>query len=247
MKQIGIIVQARTGSTRLPGKMVLPFYKGKSILELILERFKEQHHLVLATTTAKNDTVLAELGETVGVDVYRGSEANVLSRFIEAGEKYQMDTIVRICADNPFVNLELFDELLKAYNGEDYLSFRYENGKPTILGHLGLFCEITTLQTLKEVQKRTKDNLYQEHVTNFIYNNSEIFNVRLIDLPKKLHSYEGIRLTVDTKEDFKITQDLYAQFGTSSTIDKAQEMIDHIGSNMLLLSTMRQEIELNSK
>lgn len=247
VKQVGIIIQARTGSTRLPGKMVMPFYNEQSILEVIIDRFSPHFKTILATTVSDGDTVLAELAQSKGIDVYRGSEADVLSRFVETGEKHELDIIIRLCADNPFVNLELLKTLVDAYQNEDYFSFRYSNGKPTILGHLGLFCEITTLETLKKVQSETQDPLFLEHVTNYIYNRPEEYKVRLIDLPTSIHSYEGIRLTVDTKGDFEITQDLFGRFGEVSTIPKVNELIEYIRSNVVLLSTMQHEIELNSK
>ncbi len=247
MDKLGIIIQARTGSTRLPGKMVMPFDGAQSILEIIVDRFKERFPIVLATTTSEGDDVLAELAERKGIPVYRGNEQDVLSRFVEAGTAFGFETIVRLCADNPFVNVELLERLLDCYQGEDYGSFRYENGKPTILGHLGLFCEITTLDALKRAHALTENPLYLEHVTNYLYNHPDDFNVQLYDLPATMNNYEGIRLTVDTMEDFQITQKLYQKFGNESTIAKVCELMDYIRSNKVLLSAMQQEIELNSK
>lgn len=225
----------------------MPFDGDRSILELIIQRFKNRYPIVLATTTAQRDDVLADLATQQGIPVYRGSEDDVLSRFVEAGAQFGFKTIVRLCADNPFINVDLLEKLIELYQGEDYGSFRYSNGKPTILGHLGLFCEITTLETLKKAHASTKNPLYLEHVTKYIYNHPDEFNVQLYDLPKEMVNYEGIRLTVDTLEDFQLTQDLYKKFGNESTISKVCEMMDYIRSNKVLLSAMQQEIELNSK
>lgn len=225
----------------------MPFDGPRSILETIIQRFKDRFPIVLATTTAERDDVLADLAMQQGVPVYRGSEDDVLSRFVEAGTLHGFKTIVRLCADNPFINIALLEELLALYQGADYASFSYSNGKPTILGHLGLFCEITTLEALKKAHSSTKNPLYLEHVTNYIYNNPEEFKVQLYDLPKEMANCEGIRLTVDTLEDFKVTQELYQKFGNESTISKVCEMMDYIRSNKVLLSAMQQEIELNSK
>lgn len=244
---MGIIIQARTGSTRLPGKMVMPFDGDRTILEIIVNRFKGNYPIVLATTTAAGDDPLATLGEKLGISVYRGSENDVLSRFVEAAERFNFDTVVRVCADNPFLNLELLEQLIDVYDGHAYSSFRYSNGKPTILGHLGLFCEITTLEALKKAHEDTDEALYLEHVTNYLYNHPETFDVQLYDLPNEIKDYDGIRLTVDTFEDFQLTQRLYRKFGNESTIPKVCEMLDYIRSNKVLLSAMQQEIELNSK
>lgn len=243
----GIIIQARTGSTRLPNKMILPFAQETSILELILRKFYGRYNVILATTIAKGDDALVEIAERIGVPVYRGSEEDVLERFIGAAEKAGIDKIVRVCADNPFISSDLIDRLIKEFKGEDYLSFRLSNGKPTILGHLGVFAEITTLSALKKVQEMTDDMFYHEHVTNYIYNHTDDFNVRLIDLPAEIGNYEDIRLTVDTQGDFDAAKSLYAAFGEASTPAEIGEMIRHIRSNNVLLSTMKQEITKNTK
>ena len=209
MSEIAIIVQARCGSSRLPNKMILPFFEDKSLFEIIINRLAKKYKTIIATTDSERDDSIAELGDLNGVSVFRGSENNVLNRFIAAAEFHKIETIIRVCADNPFINMEMIDSLIKLYNGEDYCSYRYSNGKPTILGHLGLFCEITTTKTLKKVSRMTQDHLYQEHVTNFIYSHPKTFNVKLHDLPAKIKNYDGVRLTVDTQKDFELIKEIY--------------------------------------
>lgn len=243
----GIIVQARTGSTRLPNKMILPFYNEDSILEIILNRLKDKFFVVLATTVNQKDDSLIAIAKKTDVSFYRGSESNVLDRFIKAAEENNIETVIRICADNPFINVELLEQLLAKYDGEDYCSFKYNNGKPTILGHLGLFAEITTIQTLKKVNTLTEEKFYREHVTNYIYNHPETFVVKLHDLPAEINNYEGIRLTVDTIQDFKSTQELFKQFNGAESIDDIQNLLNEIRSNNVLLLRMQEEIENNSK
>ena len=247
MSRQAIIVQARTGSTRLPGKMIKDFHQGKSLLEIILRKLPSNVDVILATTTSDVDTALCDIAERLGVKVYRGSEENVLSRFIEAAELFNVQTIVRVCADNPFLNIELLERLLTEYNGEDYLSYRLPNGKPTILGHLGIFCEVTSLSALKVVAESTSDKLYLEHVTNYLYTHPNNFTIRLMDLPSDLVDFEDLRLTVDTEEDFKITSELYARFGDVSRLEDAIELVKYIGSNSVILSAMQNEIKNNSK
>ena len=247
MSEIGIIVQARCGSSRLPNKMILPFFEGKSLFEIIINRLSKKYKTIVATTDSKRDDSLVELANLNDVLVFRGSENNVLNRFIMAAEFHNIDTIIRVCADNPFINIEMIDSLLKLYNSEDYCSFRYSNGKPTILGHLGLFCEITTLETLKKVSVMTEDVLYQEHVTNFIYSHPKSFNVKLHDLPLKIKNYDGVRLTVDTQRDFEMIKGIYEKFRTHQNIVDITEMIEYISSNNVILQAMEVEIKNNSK
>lgn len=247
MKKQAIIVQARTGSTRLPGKMIMDFHKGKSLLEIILKKLPDDIDVILATTTQSGDTPLCEIAENMGVTVYRGSEENVLSRFIEAAELNNIETIVRVCADNPFLNIELLQRLINTYDSEDYLSYKLPNGKPTILGHLGIFCEVTSMKALKKVAESTSEKLYIEHVTNYLYTHPNDFTINLLDLPSDLDDFQDLRLTVDTEEDFKITSELYAEFGDVSSLEDIVEMVNYIKSNSVILSIMKDEIKNNSK
>lgn len=250
MKKKGIIVQARTGSTRLPKKMILPVFEGRSMLELILKRLKDNFDgldLVLATTESKGDDQLAEIASELGIKVFRGSEDNVLDRFVKAAEENQIDTIVRVCADNPFLSTTLLSLLLESYSDQDYFSFKYQNGKPTILGHMGLFAEITTLDTLKKVADQTSEKLYQEHVTNYIYTHPEMFTVELIDLPDEIKGFDGIRLTVDTSNDFENIIKLYSKYNNISSLQETKEMLDFVKTNDELITSMQLEIEKNSK
>ena len=186
----GIIVQARSGSTRLPQKVVLPFYKGQSILQIILERLKgnkQQAPVILATTTAPGDDAVAEMGKAAGVEVFRGSEHNVLQRFIDASGAHDLDGVLRVCADNPFLHLASVETLLEANFTGDYLSFTLNGEKPTILSHIGLFTELTRRSTLLRARASTTDKLYLEHVTNFLYQRPAWFDCALIPAPKAVY------------------------------------------------------------
>jgi len=105
----GIIVQARVGSSRLPFKVILPFDHTQAIIEIILDHLKANTvgiSLVLATTNSGDDEVLCKVASNMGVDCFKGPEQDVLGRFILAAEKYGFDRIIRICADNPFLDVQ---------------------------------------------------------------------------------------------------------------------------------------------
>lgn len=125
MKIIGII-QARTGSKRLKNKVLLKL-GDRCILEILLERLKKSKKLddiIVATTIKKEDNAIVELCNSLGVNVFRGSEKDVLDRFYNASKFYSGDVIVRITGDNPLTSIELIDKqveyLLK--NNFDYVS-----------------------------------------------------------------------------------------------------------------------------
>ena len=103
---IGIIIQARLGSTRLPGKVLKPFHGDKCILDIILDKLHQASdaQVIVATSTSKDNDALVEHLERNGELVYRGSENDVLDRFIKAAKEFHIDGIIRICSDNPFID-----------------------------------------------------------------------------------------------------------------------------------------------
>jgi spore coat polysaccharide biosynthesis protein SpsF len=234
-KSLGIVVQARTGSTRLPNKVVLNFYNERSILDLILDRFSDTDLItypkILATSTADADRVLESHALSHGFKFFCGSENDVLKRFIDVGETFGISHLVRVCADNPFINLAsvkmLIDYLLASGDDIDYLSFENSKGLPTIKTHLGIFAEIVSLDALRKANERTVDSLYHEHVTNYIYEHKNDFRVVLIPAPDSVYYREDIRLTIDNKEDFELMANLYAKtISISEDIDRLITFID---------------------
>lgn len=100
----GIIIQARTGSTRLHNKILLPFYGGQRIIDILIGNIKQacaDKTIVLATTDRPQDDILAEVAREAGICCYRGDEDNVLDRFIRAAATFNLDRFIRVCSDNP--------------------------------------------------------------------------------------------------------------------------------------------------
>lgn len=115
------LVQARMGSTRFPGKMMAPL-AGRPLLAWVLERLKRAQGidtLVLATTELPRDAALVELARSMGVATYTGSESDVLDRFSRAARQFEADTVVRVCADNPFIDGAVVDALVDFYAASD--------------------------------------------------------------------------------------------------------------------------------
>lgn len=246
----GIIVQARLGSTRLPQKMVKPFYGGKGVFELITEKIiKYFPELIVIVATTKNplDDELENLCKKLGVTCYRGSENNVLERFIQTAEKHKLSKIVRVCADNPFLNIQALKGLIEVGNKSkaDYISYKTSQNKPTILTHYGFWAEIVRLTALKKVQQLTSDKLYLEHVTNFIYKNPDIFTLELLPIPKEIESYSNVRMTLDTKEDFDLLQEIYQS--NPDFNGPTQELINLVAENTNWLNRMKSQILKNEK
>ncbi len=115
------VVQARMGSSRFPGKMMAPL-AGRPLLAWVLERLKRAqrlHTLVLATTELPRDAALVELAQSMGVATFTGSESDVLDRFSQAARQFGADTVVRVCADNPFIDGAVVDQLVDFYAASD--------------------------------------------------------------------------------------------------------------------------------
>jgi len=246
MKKTGIIIQARKGSTRLPNKMVIPFYQGMGVLQIILEKVKRYYPnelIVLATTNNSRDDELEDIANTLNIKSYRGDETNVLSRFIEIGDKYNLINLVRICGDNPFLDVKHISELINEIdNGKyDYVSYKTHDGLPVIKSHLGLFTEVVSLHSLKKIPLLTNEKKYFEHVTNYIYENNS--NIKLLNLPKYFEQTDNIRLTLDTLEDFLLYKEIFEQYKDKSL----KRLIESINLRKDILDKMKSQIKQNLK
>lgn len=246
----GIIIQARTCSTRLPNKVILPFYKNKNVLEIIVNNIKKNSDIkiAMATTVNQADDVLIEVAEKLEIDYFRGSEENVLQRFVNCAEKYNFKTIVRICSDNPFLDADYLKTIFESHtkSNADYTSYKKLDGTPVIKTHYGVFCEVVELSALKKVQSLTNDKLYIEHVTNYIYTNPTEFKINLIPIPEFLQS-KNIRLTVDSKEDWDILTHLYKTCKEKYGSIKTDNVVDCIMENENIQKIMKQQIVKYSK
>jgi len=216
LKIMYAFIQARMGSSRLPGKMAMTLPDGKSLLEAVLSRLA-QHEItpVLLTTQESADDQLAELAKTAEIPVFRGDEKNVLQRFTQAAEVFGVasnEFILRICADNPFLSHYLIDQTLLActLNPEkDYISFGHAN-KPGIKHHTGIFVEAVKVSALQSVLQ--VDNAwYNEHVTIGIYENPNHYDVDIKDIPFDWHpDFDKIRLTIDDINDWNFCLTTYS-------------------------------------
>lgn len=133
----GIIIQARTGSTRLHNKILLPFYGEQRIIDILIENIRRacpDKQVILATTVRPQDDVLEQVARGAGIDCFRGDEDNVLDRFIRAAEAFGLDRFIRVCSDNPFLRPDTFQTFFDAFDEEpaDYIAYGFADGRPTI-------------------------------------------------------------------------------------------------------------------
>ena len=247
---LGIIIQARLGSTRLPGKILKPFHEDKCILDILLDKLHQASDakVIVATSTSKDNDVLVEHLEQNGECYYRGSENDVLDRFIKAAKEFNVDGIIRICSDNPFIDPNGIKVLIeKAQRSESqYIGFRI-NGLPSIKTHFGFWGEFVTLDALKKVAVSTNDLPAHEHVTIHIYTHPEEYQCEWIDCPDFIQGRDDIRLTVDTQEDFDNAQQVYADLTKENYNFGLEEVVNYIDQHEEMKASMKRIITQNTK
>jgi len=225
MKVVGII-QARMGSSRLRGK-TMEKIKGKPMIEHLIDRLEKAETLnsiVIATTKIEEDDIVADLAKKKRVGLFRGSETDVLDRYVKASEKFDADIVVRICGDNPLTDPMEIDKLVRNHikTGADY---SYNN-----IPHLkglpdGSGAEAISIDVLKKLDKLAKKQSHREHVTLFIHDNLSLFHVEKLDADPGLMRPE-FRLDVDYDEDLEFIRKIYDILYEPGKIIKLREVID---------------------
>lgn len=200
-----VIIQARMGSTRLPGK-VMKQLKGKTVLQHVVDRVCEVNgidQITIATTKQKIDDEIADESLKIGTTVYRGSEEDVLTRYYEAALESHADIIIRITSDCPLIDPAVISQILKFYqNSEyDYVSNTLSRTYPR-----GLDVEVFSFSSLKKAYDEALHPEYREHVTPYIYNNPERFNIYDYQSQENNSQY---RWTLDTAEDWLLINKIY--------------------------------------
>jgi spore coat polysaccharide biosynthesis protein SpsF len=245
MSTIGIIIQARTGSSRLPGKVTLPFHNSKTIIDILIEKLKPLNlPIVLATSDSEKDTVLKGVAERNEVCFFQGSEQDVLQRFIGAADSFNIDAVIRVCADNPFIHAPYVQALVDSFREKpiDYISYATASGRPVILTHYGFFAELATVAALKRVSEQNPSDLHKEYVTGHIYAHPEQFDIRWIPFPFT-EPERAMRFTIDTRDDFELAARLFAAYRELSPL----ELVEIVGKDEDAMKTMEQQITINAK
>ena len=200
------IVQARMGSSRLPGK-VMKEICGKPMLEWVIQRAQGAaciNQLAVAMTTDPADDILENYCREHGIEYYRGSPADVLDRFVQAGRKFHADVIARLTADCPFIDPDLIDQTFGAFT-ESRVDFAANRLPPPHKRTfpIGLDVEIVAMPALEKAWREAIELYQREHVMPYIYQHPELYKMCIIDHPLDFGSY---RWTVDTPEDLLFIQ-----------------------------------------
>ena len=208
------IVQARMGSTRLPGK-VLADVAGRSMLQRVIERLDAARRLdavVVATTREESDRPLVEYCRSQDWPVYAGSEQDVLHRYLQAAYRFGADVVVRITSDCPLIDPSVVDAVVERLSSDPQLEYAC-NFYPERTFPRGLDVEAIRRSTLERVAVATTDPRYREHVTLYIYEHPNEFRLGSVVATENAAEW---RWTVDYPEDLEFVQAIYRFFGAKS-------------------------------
>ena len=204
-RRVGIILQARFNSTRLRGK-ALASVGGVSVLKRCLTRLRQSDagHVVLATTERPEDDALAIVARRMGVDVFRGSTDDVLSRYVDAAMWHDFDVVIRATGDNPAVDIDAPRRLIGVMH-RDRADYACEDGLP-----YGAAVEIISTSALARAAALATRVEDREHVTTFIKLHPSTFRVTWASAPRPLRRPD-VRLTIDTAEDLAFMRRVFAR------------------------------------
>ena len=210
-RNFGILIAARSDSKRFPGKhfKIINNKLKLSVLDYCVKRCKKSkiNNIVLCTSRNKNDNIFEKYSKKTKINLFRGSKNNVLKRYIDCAEKYQITDIIRITGDCPLVDKDLINNLQKIYKENDY--DYVGNVNPSSFPD-GLDVEIVKLSILKKSFKENKSDLNKEHVTLNIRKSNKYkkYNMRY----NNKNNLSKIRWTVDTENDLSLIKKIVMKF-----------------------------------
>jgi spore coat polysaccharide biosynthesis protein SpsF len=211
--KIVAIIQARMGSTRLPGK-VLKDIGGETMLARVVRRTQSARlldQIVVATTTEYPDDAIVPECNRLAVDVFRGDEQDVLDRFYQAAMAHSAEVIVRITSDCPFIDPGMVDKVLQTFleKTPDYIGNTLLRAYPR-----GVMPEVLTMSALAQAWREADKSYQRVHVTPYVYQNPGCFDILAVSGAANLGDY---RWTVDTLEDLEFARAVYARLSNDDS------------------------------
>ena len=229
---IGCIIQARMGSSRLPGKVLMKSGNGMPLLYHVINQLRhcsKVKNLVIATTTNQEDDEIEKFADNNSVDVFRGKEKDVLDRYFQCAKKYSFSTIVRITADCPLIDPQIVDKVI-----EQFFSGNYDFATNTLTRTfpIGTDVEVFSFSALKRTWESAQLPSEREHVTPYLRNER---NFKIINVQND-KNISSLRLTVDRIEDFELIKQILKNISINPI---------HLGDVLELFSRKPELIEIN--
>ena len=205
---IGCIIQARMGSTRLPGKVLMEVIEGKPVLYYVINQLKyckSFEKLIVATTTLPEDDKIVQFCMDNDVNYFRGDFKNVLERHYRCAEKFSLSTVIRMPSDKPLLDPEVVDKVVKIFNKNsyDYVTNFLPQTFPS-----GTDVEVLSFDSLKKSWEKAILPSEKEHVTNYIYNHRDDFRIFNVVNSENLSNF---RWAVDRIEDLRLVREIVSK------------------------------------
>jgi spore coat polysaccharide biosynthesis protein SpsF (cytidylyltransferase family) len=203
------IVQARMGSSRLPGKVLMDL-AGETVLARVIRRSARAalvDQIVVATSSSPMDDAVVSECVRLKVEHFRGSESDVLDRYYRCAQAFCASAVVRITADCPVIDPALVDLTIRAFRRDpcDYASNALVPGYPR-----GLDVEVFTMSALRRAWHEARKPYEREHVTPYFYEHPELFGLVSVNAER---DHSDLRWTLDTVEDLELLRAIYARLG----------------------------------
>jgi len=244
-KKILIIIQARIGSSRLPGK-VLKKILGKPILWHIVNRLSsiKNKKIIIATSKNPKDKKVINFCKKNKLDYFVGSEKNVLDRFYKAAIKFKALNIVRITGDCPLIDAKIIGGLIDLYFSKkfDHVGVTTGAGVNKIKMNKfpdGLDAECFSFLALKKAWSNAKTNIEKEHVTPYIWKRPKKFKIGIL---KAKNNYSEFRWTLDNKDDFNLINIIYKNLYKKNKIFYMNDIIRFLKKNPVISNLNKKHI-----
>ncbi len=239
MRFIGF-VQARIGSTRLPGKVMLDI-GGRPMVWHAWKRTSASRYLdqtIIVTSSQSGNERITKFAEENNIPYFAGSESDLLQRYHDAALKFKADVILRVTADCPMVDPDLIDDLILAFKESrtplDYIS----NSRPKSTYPHGLDVELFTVQALYRAHQEITDPFRREWLTTNFFEHPELYKIKTLMAPEDL---SHIRLTVDYQSDLDLARKIFSELYREGQVFRLKEILSLLEKKPELMEACRMQ------
>ena len=227
--KIGVIIQARLSSTRLPGKVLLDV-EGKPLIQRQIERLcatLSNIPVIVATSTDMSDDKLAKFCQNNDITCFRGPLDDVIMRFILCARKVGLSHIVRVGGDDPLIDPDCCTALIDSHKVDpaDFIFASHREGWP-----YGCAAELFSLDSLEKIHLATKDAFYLEHTIPYFFDHPNDFNIRKLRAPEHLRRPE-LAFTVDFPEDIELIRTVFRELKAEGDFFPLEQVIELVENN----------------
>lgn len=216
---LGTIIQARMGSSRLPGKVMMKVDENDTLLTFLVKQLSHSQYaenIVIATSELEEDNAISSAAKEIGIECFRGNSLDVLDRYYQCAKKFNFSTIVRITADCPLIDPQIVDLVITKFEEG---RFDYATNSLVRTYPYGTEVEIFSFNTLETTWQNAKKPSEREHVTPYIYNNKDNFVIFNIGYSSNI---SHLSWTVDRLNDLRLVQEIITK------IEKRPILLDDI-------------------